>query len=73
MVSTRYLVLRYNQLRAKLYSCGVREDASFTAADDAEMTRVYDELMGPRYDEIELVIPGAAINPRSDVKLRGAA
>lgn len=47
MASTRYLVLRYRQLRAKLYASSCSETV-FAAADDAEMRRVYSELMRRR-------------------------
>jgi hypothetical protein len=68
MASTRYLVLRYNQLRAKLRLSGVREDASFTEADDRELTRIYDVLSSVRRDQVEAVCPGAYGG--SDLRLR---
>lgn len=52
--STRYLVLRYNQLRAKLWASadpGYVRDV-FTEADDRELRRVYDELVTQRASEI---------------------
>ena len=43
MATTRYLSLRYTQLRSKLLasSCG---DVPFTNADDLELARIYSEL-----------------------------
>lgn len=44
MASTRYLVLRYNQLRAKLYASSCGGDVVFTTLDNAEIGRIFDEL-----------------------------
>lgn len=55
MTSTRYLALRYGQLRAKLFESSIRDDVVFSAADDRELNRIYDELC--RRDAFTAYVP----------------